>query len=101
MTQSARLAAAAWYRYWTRELHSYGFVDSSFPEIAMGVAPLYRSQGVGRQLLSALCTVAEQASVQGLGLSVDPSNFAYHLYASAGFLEVGASGTSVTMLREF
>ena len=68
-----RAVGSGWYRYWTRELHSYGFVDSSFPEIAMGVAPSYRSQGVGRQLLSALCTVAEQVGVQGLSLSVDAS----------------------------
>jgi len=91
---------AAWYRYWTPERHSYGFVDAAIPEIAMAVAPSHRSQGIGRQLLGALCTVADHAGVQGLSLSVDPANFAAQLYTSAGFRKVGASGTSVTLLRE-
>src|ERR1700693_2034657 len=52
--QSGTRIGAAWFRLWTPELHSYGFVDAATPEIAMGVRQDYRSKGLGRKLLNAL-----------------------------------------------
>jgi ribosomal protein S18 acetylase RimI-like enzyme len=89
---------AAWYRFWTPEIHSYGFVDSSIPELAIGVRSEYRSKGVGRVLLSSLISAAESAQVPALSLSVSPANFALVLYESFGFQRVDESGTSLTLL---
>ena len=91
---------AAWYRFWTRDDHSYGFVDARVPEVGMGVDGGHRSRGVGRALLAALLSAARSARVPALSLSVDPANFALRLYESAGFRRVGGSGTSLTLLRE-
>jgi ribosomal protein S18 acetylase RimI-like enzyme len=88
---------AAWYRLWTPELHSYGFVDAATPELAIGVAPAHRSKRVGRRLLEALVAEARSDGYPALSLSVSPDNFARSLYESAGFVKIGESGTSWTL----
>jgi GNAT superfamily N-acetyltransferase len=89
---------AAWFRLWTPELHSYGFVDGVTPEIAMAVRQDYRSKGLGHRLLAALVETARADGFPALSLSVSPLNFARQLYESAGFQKVGESGTSWTLL---
>jgi ribosomal protein S18 acetylase RimI-like enzyme len=89
---------AAWYRFWTLDNHSYGFVDSDTPEIGIGVDPRHRSKGVGRLLLRALIGEARKEGIRSISLSVDPSNYAHQLYTDEGFVKVGESGTSCTMV---
>jgi len=89
---------AAWFRLWTPELHSYGFVDAASPEIAMAVRADYRSKGLGRKLLGALVQTARADGFPALSLSVSPLNSARQLYESTGFRKVGESGTSWTLL---
>jgi ribosomal protein S18 acetylase RimI-like enzyme len=89
---------AAWFRLWTPELHSYGFVDSAIPEIAMGVIQSCRSRGIGRALLGRLIEAARADGFPALSLSVSPTNHALKLYSSAGFRKVGESGNSWTLL---
>ena len=96
--ESGTRIGAAWFRFWTPGLHSYGFVDASTPEVAMAVKQDYRSKGVGRRLLDALVETARADGVAALSLSVSPLNFARQLYESAGFRKVGESGTSWTLL---
>ena len=88
---------AAWYRLWTEENHSYGFVDEETPELGMAVHASHRSKGAGRALLRALIAAARNGGIRALSLSVDPANFARQLYESEGFAKVGESGTSWTM----
>src|SRR5258705_13377558 len=90
---------AAWFRLWTPELHSYGFVDADTPELGIAVAPAHRARGVGRALLGALIEVARRDGHRALCLSVAPTNYARALYESEGFRKVGESGTSWTLLR--
>ena len=90
---------AAWYRLWTVELHSYGFVDEQTPELAIGVGQTHRSQGIGRELLRALVGAARDDGFAALSLSVSPANFARKLYESEGFRKVGESGTSWTLAK--
>ena len=96
--ESGTRIGAAWFRLWTPESHSYGFVDASTPEVAMAVRQEYRSRGVGRRLLDALVETARADGVPALSLSVSPLNFARQLYESAGFQKVGEFGTSLTLL---
>src|SRR5437773_5732001 len=96
--ESGTRIGAAWFRFWTPEFHSYGFVDVDTPEIAMAVGQDYRSKGVGRRLLDALVETARADGLPALSLSVSPLNFARQLYESAGFRKVGESGTSWTLL---
>lgn len=91
--------AAAWYRLWTAENHSYGYLDDATPELGMAVHRPHRSMGIGRALLKALCKDAIAQGFSQLSLSVDPSNFALHLYESEGFQKVGESGTSWTYAK--
>jgi ribosomal protein S18 acetylase RimI-like enzyme len=95
--QAARLGAA-WFRLWTRELHSYGFVDASVPELGIAVSRVHRRTGVGRLLLRALLDAARNDGFSAVSLSVSPANPARLLYESEGFLKVGESGTSWTFL---
>jgi ribosomal protein S18 acetylase RimI-like enzyme len=95
---SGRPVGAAWFRLWSPELHSYGFVDEKTPELALAVQPSFRSQGIGRSLLRAAIAAAASAGHEGISLSVDPANLARRLYESAGFVKVGDVDTSWTML---
>jgi ribosomal protein S18 acetylase RimI-like enzyme len=89
---------AAWYRFWTENCHSYGFVDADTPEIGIGVHPDYRRRGIGRALLRHLIAESRRSGVVALSLSVAPENVARQLYESEGFMKVGESGTSWTLL---
>lgn len=91
-------AGAAWFRLWTRDVHSYGFVDSQTPELGLAVKRTHRSRGIGRSLLRALIRLAREDGFPALSLSVSPSNHARHLYESEGFRKIGESGTSWTLV---
>jgi GNAT superfamily N-acetyltransferase len=88
---------AAWFRLWTAECHSYGFVDARTPELAIAVRPAYRGKRVGRVLLDRLIVTARTDGFPALSLSVSPLNPARYLYESLGFQKVGEGGTSWTL----
>jgi len=91
---------AAWYRLWTKEKPSFGFVDEETPELGIGIKKEYKSKGLGRKLLVQLIKTAKQDGFKSLSLSVDPENYARYLYESEGFDKVGESGTSWTYKLE-
>ncbi len=90
---------AGWIRQWTEADQSYGFVDEETPELGLAVREAYRSKGIGRMLLRRLVDEAAQSGHEALSLSVEPLNFAIRLYESEGFVKVGESGTSWTLVR--
>jgi GNAT superfamily N-acetyltransferase len=59
---------------WTEQLHSYGFIDASIPELGMGVGREHRRRGIGRALLSALLDRASADGYAAISLSVSPVN---------------------------
>jgi ribosomal protein S18 acetylase RimI-like enzyme len=89
---------AAWYRLWTDQDHSYGYVRPDIPELGLAVGREHRSRGVGRALLEGIIQEAQTQGIHSLSLSVDPSNNARKLYESVGFIKFGESGTSWTYL---
>jgi ribosomal protein S18 acetylase RimI-like enzyme len=91
---------AAWYRLWSDDCHSYGYVAADTPELGIAVRPANRTQGVGRTLLRSLIQSARGAGVRSLSLSVDPDNFACQLYEAEGFRKIGEAGTSWTLVLE-
>ena len=95
--QGTRIGAA-WFRLWTPEFHSYGFVDAETPELGIAVVSARRSKGVGRSLLRALIEIARGDGHRALSLSVSPSNYARAFYEAEGFHKVGESGTSWTLM---
>ncbi len=93
-------AGAAWFRLWTDDEHSYGYVNAVTPELGMGVERKQRSKGVGRALLQALIKQASKDGYAALSLSVEPENFSRELYESEGFVKVGEEGDAWTMLKK-
>lgn len=91
---------AAWYRFWTRDDHSYGFVAEEVPELGIAVKPDWRGRGVGRGLLAELLRQARSHGIRAVSLSVEHDNPARRLYESAGFRKIGAAGHAWTMLAE-
>jgi ribosomal protein S18 acetylase RimI-like enzyme len=94
---SGRRIGAAWFRLWTPESHSYGFVDSTTPELGIAVSMRHRRKGIGRALLNDLIGKARADEFRALSLSVNPFNPARVLYESLGFRKVGDAGTSWTL----
>lgn len=91
------LVGAAWYRLWTDEVHSYGFVDEATPELAIGVRPAARGRGVGGALLDALFERARADGYASLSLSVSIDNPARRLYERKGFRRFATVGDACTM----
>ena len=96
----ARRLGAAWYRFWTDSCHYYGYIDPTIPEVAIGVLPAARRQGIGRALLDALIAQARSDGLPALSLSVDRDNGALKLYERVGFRPVATLQNSFTMLLD-
>lgn len=91
---------AAWCRLLPATDPGWGFVDDATPELSMAILPAYRGQGIGTALLTRLLDEAP-TYYPALSLSVDPQNPVLRLYQRVGFVAVGASGTSITMYKQF
>lgn len=89
---------AAWLRLLPESDPGYGFVDAATPELAMGVRPGRRGQGVGSRLLDVLIAVAGDHGLTALSLSVELDNDARRLYERAGFQRVSEADGALTML---
>jgi len=91
---------AAWVRRLTGEAQGYGYVNDETPELSIAIDPVYRGQGLGQQLMSALfSTVAPH--YRAISLSVWTENPAYRLYQRLGFTVVHAAEDrpDVTMIK--
>ena len=93
-----RPEGAAWYRFWTDEDHSYGYVRADTPELAIAVVKGRRGRGIGGQLLQALKKLAADRGIESLSLSVEQDNPARHLYLQHGFEQVETVGNAWTMI---
>ena len=91
---------AVWSRQFPENEKGFGFVDSDTPEIAMSVLQSYRKQGVGTLLLKAMLDRLARNGYRQVSLSVDVLNYAYKMYQKAGFINLGPSGESVTMIKK-
>lgn len=88
---------AIWSRLFSENNRGFGWIDVKTPELSMAVEFQNRSQGIGTKLLQELLT--SQSFYKQISLSVSPNNPVVRLYRRMGFVEVGNSGTSITMLR--
>lgn len=85
---------AAWARQFSRRDQPDFWVDGYTPEIAIGVLPAHRRQGLGEALLRALMGEAARRG-HGLSLNVRDENPAIHLYQRLGFHPIpGLEGTN-------
>lgn len=89
---------AAWWRYFTADDPSFGFVDASVPEMSIAVVAHARGQGIGGALITALLELARAEGIATLSLSVEPDNPAVRLYERVGFRVLRSGGGSLTML---
>lgn len=95
-----RCIGAAWYRFWTDEIHSFGYVNKESPELGMAVVGEYRGKGIGSVLLKELIDVAAEKGIKKISLSVENDNPAVHLYRRHGFKKIGSLDNSWTMVTE-
>jgi GNAT superfamily N-acetyltransferase len=92
---------AAWYRLFPEAAPGYGFVAPDIPDLAIGVSPDARGQGVGTLLLKALLADARANHFVRMSLSVDRENPARTLYERLGFHDAGVSDpddSSITLI---
>lgn len=99
-SQGLRIGAA-WLRM-ERGNDPFRVGDSDIPELAMGLLPNYRGQGVGTMMLKALLMAAREMYSK-IALSVREENPACRLYRRLGFVETGRltnriGGRSISMV---
>jgi GNAT superfamily N-acetyltransferase len=87
---SLRPVGAAWVRLLTREDKGYGYLDDSTPELAMGVVPEHRKNGVGTRLLG-LLTESARRNYRSICLNVRDDSPAVKFYERYGFRMVPGS----------
>jgi len=91
---------AVWSRQFPENEKGFGFVDSDTPEIAMSVLQSYRKQGVGTLLLKVMLDRLARNGYRQVSLSVDVLNYACKMYQKSGFITIGTSEESVTMIKK-
>jgi GNAT superfamily N-acetyltransferase len=96
-TEEGHRVGAAWYRLMPEEDPGYGFVNPRTPELAVGVSPDRRGEGVGRALLRALLDTARKEGFGALSLAVEKGNPALRLYERCGFEKLFLVDGSWTM----
>ena len=98
-TEEGERVGAVWYRFWTHDNHSYGFVTPDIPEIGIGVKQKYRRRGIGNALLTQLIEISINNNIKQLSLSVEKDNPAQHLYKKHHFKKVKTIINALTMVR--
>jgi ribosomal protein S18 acetylase RimI-like enzyme len=92
------LVGAAWYRYWTDDHNTRGYINAHMPVVVIGVERDYRRQGVGKQLLARLIHEAANQGIPQISLSVTKDNHALQLYQQQGFVTHTDIGDSLLMV---
>jgi ribosomal protein S18 acetylase RimI-like enzyme len=85
---SGRPIGAVWMRLFAGADKAYSPVDDGTPELAIGVMPEFRGQGVGSKLMKRLLAAAG-ARFPVIALNVRAENPAVRLYERLGFRVVG------------
>ncbi|WP_263731142.1 GNAT family N-acetyltransferase [Cellulomonas sp. SG140] len=101
-TQAGEPAGAAWARVVPAAEAGYGFVADDVPELGLAVLAPHRGGGAGGLLLDAVLAQVRAAGRDAVSLSVEDGNtVARRLYESRGFVRVGRTGGSDTLLLTF
>jgi [ribosomal protein S18]-alanine N-acetyltransferase len=91
---------AAWYRFWTQQNLSFGFVDKNTPELGIALKKEFRNKGIGTYLLNELLKYAKNQNIKHISLSVEPENYSRKLYQKLGFQRVAVNASSWTMVLD-
>lgn len=98
--EDGRFVGMAYCRQFVEGDPAQAFVDSTTPELAVGVGWEYRSRGIGRRLITRLQRSRAAAGVQRMSLSVNVDNPALGLYEELGYREVRRHGDAMVMVVE-
>jgi ribosomal protein S18 acetylase RimI-like enzyme len=92
--------SAAWYRLWTDDDFTRGYVDEDTPVVAIGVHRDFRHRGIGKKMMRWLIDCASKQAIQQISLCVSKDNYAINLYRQQGFVEYVDIGDSFIMVRK-
>ena len=82
-----KIAGGAWSRML---LNGFGHIDPQTPELAFGVLPEFRNQGIGTQIMNQLLNEIAKLYPQ-VSLAVREDNPAINLYERLGFTKIEGS----------
>ena len=90
-THDDEIIGIAWARFWTPDNHGFGWIDEQTPELALAVAPQFRSRGIGARLIEALKSELRETGATQVALNVRADSPAVRLYQRLGFSKLDGS----------
>ena len=86
-----QIIGIAWARFWTLDVHGFGWIDAATPELAIAVAAGFRGQGTGARLIETLKSELRAVGATQVALNVRADSPAVRLYQKLGFAKVESS----------
>lgn len=96
--RNSETVGVAWLQFHPGSDAGYGFVDAETPEASLWVRDTERGKGIGRILIREAIGEARKRGLSRISLSVEPDNFAKHLYSTEGFVNVPGREADGVML---
>jgi len=96
--ESGRSLGATWYRLWTVDQHSYGFVSEDTPELAIAVHRDFRGKGIGMALVRELVRTDAENEISQISHSVEADNPERRIYERVGFTKVSTADGACKMV---
>lgn len=97
-TEVGASVGMAYCRQFDDDEPAQGFVDSSIPELAVGVEPGFRGRGIGSTLIHRLHESRRDAGIRQMSLSVNTGNPAIRLYERLGYRELRRHDDAIVMV---
>ncbi len=93
------LIGAVWGRKFKQQNAGYGFINENTPEIGIAVKKEYRNMGIGKKLMTEICSIYKSRNIQAISLSVSQGNKAKQFYLQHGFIITNENNDDYIMMK--
>ncbi|MDO4695708.1 GNAT family N-acetyltransferase [Porphyromonas sp.] len=96
-----KVIGAVWIRILSGPIKGHGNIDEETPEFSISLYKEFRSQGIGKRLMTEMITLLKEYGYKQASLSVQKDNYAVKLYTDLGFEIIQEHQTDYVMKLTF